>query len=186
MRMLSGGGNMTRPLLEVSTSAVSYGDVHVVWQADLSVAEGAIVALVGSDAEQERLPSCGLYPACCSRRVAKSSVRGRARSCKLAVRFREAGFDPCAGGAPPVSGASSGNRSDAGPYLRTERDVVSRDMERVFTLFPRLRERRRQDASTLSGGEQQMCAIGRGLMAAPRLLLIDECRSVWRRRWSMN
>ena len=61
-----------------------------------------------------------------------------------------------------------------GAYLRRDRAAVASDIEHVFSLFPRLRERRRQEASTLSGGEQQMCAIGRGLMASPRLLLIDE------------
>ncbi|MGC1661724.1 MAG: ATP-binding cassette domain-containing protein, partial [Bradyrhizobium sp.] len=61
-----------------------------------------------------------------------------------------------------------------GTYQRKDRGAIASDIERVFALFPRLRERRRQDAVTLSGGEQQMCAIGRGLMAAPRLLLIDE------------
>ncbi|MGA7939817.1 MAG: ABC transporter ATP-binding protein, partial [Bradyrhizobium sp.] len=61
-----------------------------------------------------------------------------------------------------------------GAYQRKDRGAIASDIERVFALFPRLRERRRQVAVTLSGGEQQMCAIGRGLMAAPRLLLIDE------------
>jgi branched-chain amino acid transport system ATP-binding protein len=61
-----------------------------------------------------------------------------------------------------------------GAYLRRDAAGVRRDLDRVFTMFPRLAERRAQDAGTLSGGEQQMCAIGRGIMAAPRLLMIDE------------
>jgi branched-chain amino acid transport system ATP-binding protein len=61
-----------------------------------------------------------------------------------------------------------------GAFLRTDRDAIAADMERVFDLFPRLAERRSQKAGTLSGGEQQMCAMGRALLARPRLLLLDE------------
>jgi branched-chain amino acid transport system ATP-binding protein len=61
-----------------------------------------------------------------------------------------------------------------GAYIRTDRAGIAADIERVFTLFPRLKERRRQTAGTLSGGEQQMLAMGRSLMSRPRLLLLDE------------
>jgi branched-chain amino acid transport system ATP-binding protein len=61
-----------------------------------------------------------------------------------------------------------------GAYLREDKDGVQADLDRIYTSFPVLAERRRQDAGTLSGGEQQMCAIGRGLMSRPSLLLVDE------------
>jgi branched-chain amino acid transport system ATP-binding protein len=61
-----------------------------------------------------------------------------------------------------------------GAYLRKDKTEIATDLERIYALFPILSQRRRQDAGTLSGGEQQMCAIGRGLMARPTLLMIDE------------
>ncbi|HRO61150.1 MAG TPA: ATP-binding cassette domain-containing protein, partial [Burkholderiaceae bacterium] len=62
-----------------------------------------------------------------------------------------------------------------GAYLRkVDRQALRRDLDRIYTIFPKLEERRSQAAGTMSGGEQQMCAIGRGLMSAPRLLMIDE------------
>jgi len=67
-----------------------------------------------------------------------------------------------------------GQFADGRLFAQASRPEIARDMERVYTTFPKLLERRDQAAATLSGGEQQMCAIGRGLMSAPRLLMIDE------------
>ena len=63
---------------------------------------------------------------------------------------------------------------EMGAFQRSDRSEIRQDMDRVFELFPRLQERRNQKAGTMSGGEQQMCAIGRALMARPKLLLLDE------------
>ena len=164
---------MTSPLLEVTDLAVSYGDVQVVWKVDLSVAEGSIVALIGSNGAGKttilRALSGLLQPT-----TGRISFEGEAIAASSPLHFVSRGLSHVPEGRRLFSSLSVLDNLMLGAYLRSDRAAVARDIERVFTLFPRLRERRRQDAATLSGGEQQMCAIGRGLMASPRLLLIDE------------
>jgi branched-chain amino acid transport system ATP-binding protein len=164
---------MSVPLLEVSGLAVSYGDVQVVWNVDLSVAPGSIVALIGSNGAGKttilRALSGVLQPA-----AGHIVFAGEAVTASSPPDFVGRGLVHVPEGRRLFAGLSVLDNLLLGAYLRRDRAAIARDIERVFTLFPRLRERRRQDAVTLSGGEQQMCAIGRGLMASPRLLLIDE------------
>lgn len=164
---------MASPLLEVTDLAVSYGDVQVVWKADLSVAEGSIVALIGSNGAGKttilRALSGLLKPA-----AGSISFAGDAVAASSPLEFVSRGLIHVPEGRRLFPSLSVLDNLMLGAYLRSDRAAIASDIERVFTLFPRLRERRRQDAATLSGGEQQMCAIGRGLMASPRLLLIDE------------
>jgi branched-chain amino acid transport system ATP-binding protein len=161
------------PLLEVRDLAVSYGDVEVIWQADLVVPRDSIVALVGSNGAGKTTLLRTIAGALRPRRgtirmegddVTGDDARGRVRRGLVLVPEGRRLF----------AGLSVMDNLLLGAYVRADKAEVKRDMERVYALFPRLAERRRQDASTLSGGEQQMCAIARGLMAAPRLLLIDE------------
>lgn len=164
---------MTTPLLEVSNLAVNYGDVQVVWEADLSVAEGSVVALIGSNGAGKttilRALSGLLTPA-----RGRIVFGGKEVNAASPLNFVKQGLVHVPEGRRLFSSLSVWDNLMLGAYLRTDKGNIARDIERIFSLFPRLRERRRQDAATLSGGEQQMCAIGRGLMAAPRLLLIDE------------
>jgi len=164
---------MTTPLLEVSGLAVNYGDVQVVWEADLSVKEGSVVALIGSNGAGKttilRALSGLLTPA-----RGRIVFGGREVNVASPLNFVKQGLVHVPEGRRLFSSLSVWDNLMLGAYLRTDKGNIARDIERIFSLFPRLRERRRQDAATLSGGEQQMCAIGRGLMAAPRLLLIDE------------
>ncbi|MBR1218897.1 ABC transporter ATP-binding protein [Bradyrhizobium sp. U87765 SZCCT0131] len=164
---------MSNPLLEVCGLAVGYGDVQVVWQADLTVAQGSVVALIGSNGAGKttilRALSGLLTPS-----AGEIRLDGKTVEATSPVDMVRRGVVHVPEGRRLFASLSVHDNLMLGAYLRSDRDGIARDIEHVFTLFPRLRERRRQDASTLSGGEQQMCAIGRGLMASPRLLLIDE------------
>jgi len=164
---------MTLPLLAVTDLAVSYGDVQVVWKVDLSIDEGSIVALIGSNGAGKttilRALSGLLRPA-----AGRIAFAGKTIHASSPLDFVSRGLIHVPEGRRLFPSLSVLDNLMLGAYLRSDRAAIARDIERVFTLFPRLRERRRQDAATLSGGEQQMCAIGRGLMASPRLLLIDE------------
>ncbi|QND71436.1 ABC transporter ATP-binding protein [Tardiphaga robiniae] len=164
---------MSATLLEVRHLAVGYGDVQVVWNVDLAVPQGDVVALIGSNGAGKstilRALSGLLQPT--GGTIVFDGEEVRAES---PLDFVRRGLIHVPEGRRLFAGLSVLDNLMLGAYGRSDRGAISTDIERVFDLFPRLRERRRQDAVTLSGGEQQMCAIGRGLMAAPRLLLIDE------------
>ncbi|MGA9952338.1 MAG: ABC transporter ATP-binding protein [Bradyrhizobium sp.] len=164
---------MTSPLLQVNDLAVGYGDVQVVWKVDLSVAQGSVVALIGSNGAGKTTilrALSGLLQPIRGRIV----LAGETMKASEPLDFVRRGIVHVPEGRRLFAGLSVLDNLMLGAYQRKDRGAIASDIERVFALFPRLRERRRQDAVTLSGGEQQMCAIGRGLMAAPRLLLIDE------------
>ena len=164
---------MSALLLDVKDLAVSYGDVQVIWKVDLSVEQGSVVALIGSNGAGKttilRALSGLLQPT-----AGTITFAGETISASSAPDFVRRGLIHVPEGRRLFAGLTVLDNLLLGAYQRRNREAINRDLERVFTLFPRLRERQRQDAVTLSGGEQQMCAIGRGLMASPRLLLIDE------------
>jgi branched-chain amino acid transport system ATP-binding protein len=161
-------------LLSVAKLAGGYGDVQVLWGVDLDVEPGQIVALIGSNGAGKstllRTISGLLTPT--AGRIAFAGAEISARSPDQIVA---AGIIHVPEGRRLFAGMNVRDNLLMGAYHRSdETAAVRRDLDFVFGLFSRLHERRYQDASTLSGGEQQMCAIARGLMAAPRLLMIDE------------
>jgi branched-chain amino acid transport system ATP-binding protein len=161
------------PKLEVRALQAGYGDVQVLWDLSLDVAVGEIVAIIGSNgAGKSTIMRCvsGLLPA----RAGKIIVDGRQMDEANPADFVRAGIAHVPEGRRLFSAMSVRDNLLMGGYLRSDRDDVTADLERVYQMFPILAERWRQDAGTLSGGEQQMCAIGRGLMSRPSLLLIDE------------
>lgn len=165
---------MSGYLLEVEKLAASYGDVQVLWEVGLGVRTGEIVCLVGSNgAGKTTTLRClsGLVPSS----FGHIMFEGESLTGSGPVQLVERGIAHVPEGRRLFSGLSVYDNLLLGAYRRRDgHAAIARNIERVYALFPRLAERRRQDATTLSGGEQQMCAIARGLMAAPKLLMIDE------------
>lgn len=165
---------MSGNLLHVEKLAAGYGDVQVLWDVSLEVGAGEIVCLVGSNgAGKTTTLRClsGLVPSS----FGNIEFEGESLTACSPVQLVERGIAHVPEGRRLFSSLSVYDNLLLGAYRRRDgHAAIARDIDRVYALFPRLAERRRQDATTLSGGEQQMCAVARGLMAAPRLLMIDE------------
>src|SRR5262249_24694078 len=163
----------TAPKLRVSHLQAGYGDVQVLWDVTLEVASGELVCLIGSNgAGKTTLMRCisGLLPI----KAGEIAVSGVMMARATPADFVGRGVAHVPEGRRLFSAMSVRDNLLMGAYLREDKNAIAADLERVYTMFPILSERQRQDAGTLAGGEQQMCAIGRGLMARPSLLLIDE------------
>ncbi|MFZ9374787.1 MAG: ABC transporter ATP-binding protein [Burkholderiaceae bacterium] len=163
---------MTTPLLEVAGLRGGYGAVEVLRGVDLQVQHGEIVALLGSNgAGKSTLNNVlsGIYPAWAG------TVRfdGQDLSGAHYRRVVQAGLIQVPEGRKIFPNLSVLENLELGSFTRA-RERRAQNLERVLDTFPRLRERLSQFAGTMSGGEQQMLAIGRGLMAEPRLLILDE------------
>jgi branched-chain amino acid transport system ATP-binding protein len=160
-------------LLEVKDITLLYGRIEALHGISLEVNEGEIVALIGANGAGKTTTMraiSGLRP------IASGSVRfngediTRLRADLRVVR----GISQAPEGRGIFPGMTVVENLEMGAYTRRDRAAISADLEHVFTLFPRLQERSRQVGGTLSGGEQQMLAVGRALMSRPRLLLLDE------------
>ena len=159
--------------LTVSHLQAGYGDVQVLWDISLAVKPGELVCLIGSNgAGKTTLMRC--ISGALATMAGEIVVDGKAMTNASTADFVNAGVAHVPEGRRLFSAMSVRDNLLMGAYLRNDTDAIAADLERIYAMFPILAERRRQDAGTLSGGEQQMCAIGRGLMASPSLLLIDE------------
>jgi branched-chain amino acid transport system ATP-binding protein len=162
-----------RPLLRVRDLNVAYGEVQVLWDVSLDVFEGEIVALVGANgAGKSTLLSTisGLLQPL-SGSIEFSGMRIEDAATQQIV---DLGIAHVPEGRRLFAAMSVRDQLRLGAFRRRDRSQVDADLEYVLSLFPRLRERLNQLGGHLSGGEQQMAAIARGLMARPRLLMIDE------------
>ena len=160
-------------LLEVKDIHSYYGPVHALRGISLTVEEGEIVTLIGSNGagKTTTLRSIhGILPP----RKGKVVFRGEEIQGKPAHDMIRRGIAQSPEGRKIFPRMTVLENLEMGAYHRSDRSEIKEDLDRVFDLFPRLKERAKQEAGTLSGGEQQMLAIGRALMGRPKLLLLDE------------
>jgi len=160
------------PLLEVADIHVYYGAIEALKGVSITVEEGEVVTLIGSNGagKSTTLRSIsGLTPASSGR----ITFDGQEITRTAAHEIVGSGIALSPEGRHCFARMTVRENLDLGAYRRRGPEVAA-DLERVFELFPRLKERERQKAGTMSGGEQQMLAIGRALMARPRLLMLDE------------
>ncbi len=160
-------------LLEVSGIDVFYGRVQAVRGASLKVDTGEVVALIGSNGAGKtttlRTISGLLHPT-----NGSITFNGKDITHTQPQKVVDLGICHSPEGRRLFARMTVLDNLRMGAYTRTNSADIKHDMERVFELFPRLKERLHQIAGTLSGGEQQMCAMGRALMAKPKLLMLDE------------
>ena len=164
---------MTAPLLALERLSVRYGGVTALRSLDLVVHRGELVTLLGSNGagKSTTLRAISqLVPA------AAGTLRwnGGVINGLPTERTVKLGIAHCPEGRRVLARQSVADNLELGAWLRRDRNAIRRDLERCYSLFPRLAERRTQAAGSLSGGEQQMLAIGRALMAQPTLLMLDE------------
>jgi branched-chain amino acid transport system ATP-binding protein len=161
------------PMLEVHDIHTYYGNIHALKGISLTVEKGEIVTLIGSNGagKTTTLRSiCGLQKP----RQGNITLEGEDISPFKAHEVVSKGVAMVPEGRGIFARLTVAENLDLGAYTRSDRAGIQQDLERVYTTFPRLKERQRQVAGTLSGGEQQMLATGRALMTRPRLLLMDE------------
>jgi branched-chain amino acid transport system ATP-binding protein len=159
-------------LLEIEDIHTYYGNIEALKGVSLTVEEGECVTLIGANGagKSTTLRSVsGLTPP----RTGEIRFRGQDISRVPPQDIVRLGISQSPEGRKCFQRMTVAENLDMGAYLRRD-DEIDQDRERVFELFPRLEERRKQKAGTMSGGEQQMLAIGRALMARPTLLLLDE------------
>ena len=161
-------------ILELKGLCAGYGEIQVLWGIDLAARRGEITALIGSNGAGKTTlmrALSGLIPTTGGNYFSE----GRDLTGDSAAKILAHGIVHVPEGRRLFGAMSVEENLLMGAYARkVTRAELKRDLDQVYATFPRLRERRRQQAATLSGGEQQMCAIGRGLMSAPLLLMIDE------------
>ncbi len=160
-------------MLEVKNLSVHYGMIQAVRNVDFTVKEGEIVSLIGANGAGKstilKTLSGLLHPS-----EGEIVYLGENIASTSAKQIVEKGLVQVPEGRHVFPGLTVKENLELGAFLRKDKEEIQKDMEAVFERFPILKERKDQDAQTLSGGEQQMLAMGRALMSRPKLLLLDE------------
>ena len=171
--MSSSNGNTATPILQLNDVHTYYGSIHALKGISLEVHEGEIVTLLGANGAGK---STTLRSINGLNRPRQGRIRfqGRDITSTQAHEIVKRGIAQSPEGRRLFPRMTVIENLEMGAFQRKDRSGIREDRDRVFELFPRLAERRHQKAGTMSGGEQQMCAIGRALMARPKLLLLDE------------
>ncbi len=160
-------------MLEIQHFNLGYGDIQVLWDINLKIAEKEVVALAGSNGAGKSTLMKGIIGVL---KPISGSIQlfGKEISPFPPSRRVPLGISLVPEGREIFYWMSVEENIRMGAYTRRDPDGIQKSLEWVYNLFPRLKERRAQQAGTLSGGEQQMCSLARGLMADPKLLLVDE------------
>jgi len=170
---MSAGLTQKTPVLELKDVHTYYGSIHALKGISIEVHEGEVVTLLGANGAGK---STTLRSINGLNRPRQGSIRfeGRDITSVPAHSIVKRGIAQSPEGRRLFPRMTVVENLEMGAFQRNDRAGIREDMDHVFELFPRLQERRDQKAGTMSGGEQQMCAIGRALMARPKLLLLDE------------
>ncbi|MGC8841821.1 MAG: ABC transporter ATP-binding protein, partial [Candidatus Sumerlaeaceae bacterium] len=162
-----------QPILALENVVAGHGSLTILKGISLNVCAGEIVTLIGSNGAGKTTmlnTICGIV----SVREGKILFEGDDISHCATHDIARRGIAHVPEGRRLFPDLTVIENLEMGAFLRRDRDEIQRDIERMFALFPRLRERAKMRAGSLSGGEQQMCAIARGLMARPKIMLLDE------------
>ena len=160
-------------LLAVDNLHTYYGNIHALKGISLEVKEGEVVSLIGANGAG-KTTTLRTIARLIDPREGQMTFEGQSLVDFKAHELVRQGMAMVPEGRGVFARLTVAENLDMGAYHRTDKATIKRDLEHVFSLFPRLEERRTQVAGTLSGGEQQMLAMGRALMSRPRLLLMDE------------
>jgi len=166
-------GGQDKMLLETRTLNIGYGDIQVLWDIHLTIDEGEVVALAGSNGAGKTTLLKGLVGVL-KPISGEILFEGKNISALRPYDRVPLGISLVPEGRELFYWMGVEENILMGAYSRPDPDGIQQDLEWIYNLFPILKERKHQQAGTLSGGEQQMCAIARGLMANPKLLLLDE------------